>query len=295
MDNMPIASLDPSAIFDRALEFATRNVRIERLLVQLGLDPNNLTYEAFFNRLLDVVLDHITFASVLAVIGGIFLILSFVARTIVPMRILSIVSTLFFVGAALLAGSVQHFLMYFLALPANVIRLVQIQNLVKKARRSAQGTLSLNWLRPFMTARNVKKGEVLFRKGDVAANMFLTATAKFRVIELDVEMPPDRILGELGFLSPNNRRTQSVECVEGGEVLTIDYEKLRELYFQNPEFGYYFLRLTSDRLIQNSARLQDLVEQSKAALAAATRDARLRDSDQQVVSIPANENAGGKG
>jgi uncharacterized protein (DUF697 family) len=38
---------------------------------------------------------------------------------------------------------------------------------------------------------------------------------------------------------------------------------------QNPEFGYYFLRLTSDRLLQNHARLEGLVEQSKAALTAA--------------------------
>jgi uncharacterized protein (DUF697 family) len=37
----------------------------------------------------------------------------------------------------------------------------------------------------------------------------------------------------------------------------------------NPEFGYYFLRLTSDRLLQNFARLQGLVEQSNTALAAA--------------------------
>jgi hypothetical protein len=28
-------------------------------------------------------------------------------------------------------------------------------------------------------------------------------------------------------------------------VLTISYEKLLEIYFQNPQFGYYFLVLTS--------------------------------------------------
>jgi len=39
-------------------------------------------------------------------------------------------------------------------------------------------------------------------------------------------------------------------------VLTITYDKLLELYFQNPEFGYYFLRLTTERLMQNIARLE---------------------------------------
>jgi CRP-like cAMP-binding protein len=48
-------------------------------------------------------------------------------------------------------------------------------------------------------------------------------------------------------------------------VLTITYEKLLELYFQNPEFGYYFLRLTSERLMQNISRLEALLEATKAS------------------------------
>ena len=36
---------------------------------------------------------------------------------------------------------------------------------------------------------------------------------------------------------------------ESGEVVTITYDRLLEIYFENPEFGYYFLRLASDRLI----------------------------------------------
>ena len=99
--------------------------------------------------------------------------------------------------------------------------------------------------------------------------MFLTVTGKFLVTEIGVEIPAGRILGELGFVSPNNNRTQSVECIEDGEVLTVGYDRLREIYLDNPEFGYYFLRLTSDRLLQNFARLQGLVEESNTALAAA--------------------------
>jgi CRP-like cAMP-binding protein len=35
-----------------------------------------------------------------------------------------------------------------------------------------------------------------------------------------------------------------------------NYERLLELYFQNPQFGYYFLVLTSQRLLQNVARAE---------------------------------------
>ena len=267
---MSVESLDPAGTVQRALEFAAQNLTIERLLIKAGLDPANITYDAIFNRLLDVALASITFSNVLAFIGGIFLVASFVVRTIVPMRVLCIVSIVFLLAASALSGSVNQFFMYFLALPVNIIRLVQIRNLIRKARSSAQGTLSLDWLRPFMTPRSYRKGDVLFHKGDEAAEMFLTVSGKFLVSEIKVEIPPERILGELGFLSPSNIRTQSVECIEDGEVLTIDYDKLNELYLQSPEFGYYFLRLTSDRLLQNHARLEKLVDQSKAELAALT-------------------------
>ena len=149
--------------------------------------------------------------------------------------------------------------------------------LVKKARLSAEGDLSMSWLEPYMTSRSYKKNDRLFRKGDKAGEMFIVVTGKFLVTELGLEIPPGRLFGELGFLSPNNHRTQSVECIESGSVLTITYDKLLELYFQNPEFGYYFLRLTSERLLQNMARLETIIEQNKevitenqAAQAAAT-------------------------
>jgi len=43
---------------------------------------------------------------------------------------------------------------------------------------------------------------------------------------------------------------------ETGMVLTITYDKVQELYFQNPTFGFYFLRLATGRLLQNVARLE---------------------------------------
>ena len=70
-------------------------------------------------------------------------------------------------------------------------------------------------------------------------------------------------MGELGFLTPDNRRTATIECIEDGQVLTITYEKLLEIYFQNPQFGYYFLVLTSQRLLENLARAEAIIAQNK--------------------------------
>jgi len=257
------ANLDPSTIVDRILAAASQNLRIEKILIQLGLDPSNITAEAVLNRLIDVGLAHINLANMLALTGAVFFVATLMVRTIVPLRIIGIISNVFFIAYGALAGSASTFFLYLLSLPINAIRLRQMLTLVKKARVSAQGDLSMDWLRPFMNPRKYRKGDVLFHKGDAAKEMFLTVTGKFLVTEIGVELPPGRMMGELGFVDPKNRRTQTVECIDDGDVLTITYEKLLELYFQNPEFGYYFLRLTTERLMQNISRLEGIVEANK--------------------------------
>jgi CRP-like cAMP-binding protein len=61
-------------------------------------------------------------------------------------------------------------------------------------------------------------------------------------------------------------RTQSLECVEAGLVLSVSYSKVEELYVQNPEFGFYFLRLASARLFQNIATLEQRVANQAAQI-----------------------------
>src|SRR3974390_1144019 len=263
---MSNASLESTVILDRALAWA------EKLFTNLGLDPTNITYEALSHRLLEIVLTNINVANMLALVGSLFYVATLMVRTIVPIRVMGIISAGFFIAYGVVAGAAQTFLLYLLSLPINMIRLNQMLSLVKKARISAKGDLSMEWLRPYMTPRKYRKGEVLFRKGDTAAEMFLTVTGKFLVKEIGVELPPGRIMGQLGFLTPNNRRTGTVECIEDGQVLTISYERLLEIYFQNPQFGYRSLILTSQRLLENISRLEATLAQEKAARQTAAAD-----------------------
>ena len=263
---MSSANIDPAAILNRALEYAAQNLKVEKLLIQLGLDPSNISYDVVFNRLVDIVLANINFANMLALVGATLYVVTLMVRTIVPLRVIGIISMVFFIAYGALAGAITTFLLYLLSLPINVIRLRQMLTLVKKARLSAQGDLSMDWLRPFMTPRKYKKGEILFKKGDLAKEMFYTISGNFLIKEIGIELPPGRVLGELGFIDPNNKRTATVESLENGEVLTITYDRLLELYFQNPEFGYYFLRLTTERLMQNIARLEATNAENRAKL-----------------------------
>jgi hypothetical protein len=264
-DSMKLISADLSTTLDRILDTAAENLRVAKILTQLGLDPNNITYDAIFNRLLEIVLANITLANMCALIGAIFFVATLLMRTMVPLRISNMISDLFFVAFGALAGDIKTFLLYLLLFPINALRLYQILNLVKKARSATQGEASLEWLKPFMTERKYRQGDILFKKDDTADEMFLTVTGNFLVSEIGVELTPGGLMGELGFLTPNRRRTATIECTKDGHVLTITYEKLLEIYFQNPQFGYYFLVLTSQRLLEDIARLEDIISQYKTA------------------------------
>ncbi len=129
-----MSAASSTSLLDRALAAASQNLRVEKLLLQLGLDPTHLTFNDVFNRVVDITLAHINFANMMALLGAIFFVATLMVRTIVPLRIVGIISNLFFIGYGALAGAVPTFLLYLLSLPINVLRLRQMLNLVKKAR-----------------------------------------------------------------------------------------------------------------------------------------------------------------
>ena len=94
--------------------------------------------------MIEFALAHVTLAIMLALIGAIFYVATLTVRTIVPLRVLAIVSTLFFIAHYAVVGAVSTFLGLSLLLLINVVRLGQTLTLTKKARLSAQGDLSMD-------------------------------------------------------------------------------------------------------------------------------------------------------
>jgi CRP-like cAMP-binding protein len=145
--------------------------------------------------------------------------------------------------------------------------------LVRDVKKSVNSDLSMEWLKPFMTERKCAAGEVLFYKDEKAEDMFYIVSGRFKLVESGIEFPVGAIVGEFGMLSPSNLRTQTLECVEAGLVLSVTYTKVEELYVQNPAFGFYFLRLFSARMFQNIETLQQRLEQQTAHASAAPNPA----------------------
>jgi CRP/FNR family transcriptional regulator, cyclic AMP receptor protein len=208
-------------------------------------------------------MDHDTLHSITVVLGfiaGALYITSHYMKTMVPLRICEIASNALFVIYGALYPSWPTLALYGILVPLNSLRLYEMLQLVRKVRTAAQGDLSMDWLKPFMHKHSYKKGEVLFHKDDHAEEMFYIVSGTCRIKQLGIDLHPGQLVGEMGFLTPEHKRTQTVECVDDVEMLTITYDKVGELYFQNPTFGFYFLRLTSERLLQNLKRLEGELE-----------------------------------
>ncbi len=189
-------------------------------------------------------------------VGALLIVGSFVVRTMIPLRALSAGSNLCIILYAYLDGQYPTLALNAALLPLNVLRMVQMVRLVRRVRTAARGDQTMDWIKPYMTRRRCGHGQILFRKGDVADTMYYIVSGRFRIPELGIQRVPGEFVGELGLLAPGGLRTQSLECADKGDVLAIRYDEVRELFFQNPDFGFYFMQLAAGRLFHTLQLLE---------------------------------------
>ena len=198
---------------------------------------------------------------ILGFIGGGLMVVTLAMQTMIPLRAVGIASNIFQIAFAVSAGITPMLVQHGILLPVNAYRLYQQMRLVKMVRKAATGDLSMDWLLPYMTKRQVKAGQILFHRGQSADEMFIVASGRLRLREIAQDVLPGHVVGELGLLAPDQQRTQTLECVENSEIMQIGYDRIKSIYFQNPTFGFYFLRLTSARLFQNIDKLEVELEE----------------------------------
>ena len=206
-----------------------------------------------------------------ALFASVFVIATTTMRTMIPLRVFGIITNVILIASAIPTHNYAQLLLHAVLLPLNGYRLHQMLQLLRDVKKSVASDLSMDWLKPFMAKRTCAAGDMLFYKDEKAEDMFYIVSGRYLLVESGIELPVGTLVGELGMLSPSNARTQSLECIAAGTVLGVSYLQVQELYVQNPEFGFFFLRLASARLFQNIEKLQhELAEQTPPATAAAT-------------------------
>jgi hypothetical protein len=205
-----------------------------------------------------------------ALFASVFLVATTTMRTMIPLRLFSILTNLVLIATAIPVHNYPTIVLQVVVLGLNSYRLHQMLQLVRDVKRSVSSNLSIDWLKPFMTERKYRVGEVLFYKDEKADSMFYIVSGHYRLVESGIELAVGAIVGEFGMLSPSNVRTQTLECIAEGVILSVTYDQVEQLYVQNPAFGFYFLKLVTARLFENIDRLEQRLAQQTSPAAANT-------------------------
>jgi hypothetical protein len=188
---------------------------------------------------------------------------TFFMRLMIPLRIVAMISNAVYIFYAVMIGLAPMILLHSLLLPLNAVRLVQMYRLIREIKKAASGDLNVNWLLPYMSRASFPKGQVLADKGAPADIVYYILEGRVKLDENGVSIGAGNLLGEMGVFTPEGLRLNTMRCETEVTAMTITVEQIRELYFQNPQLGFYLTQLVVGRLVENQCHLEGAVR-SKA-------------------------------
>lgn len=196
-------------------------------------------------------------AAVAVVLGIALVMAGALVRTMMPLRWLAAASDLALIVYGVLSPSYSTLAAALLLLPMNIYRAVEVTRLARRVRSAAAASDHVRlWLKPYMKARKLKAGQTLFKKGDRAEHLFLLVDGQLELAEIGKPIEQGRIFGEIALFSPSGTRTQTVRAVQPCTVLQIDDSTVKQLYYQEPAFGFHLISLLADRLSSDVERTQ---------------------------------------
>ena len=213
-----------------------------------------LTFHGFWAQVQSNIIDILSsptqiLAHVAAAIGITLVVIAAFVRTMIPLRLLTVGSNIGLLIYGALRPSPITMMIAATLLPINIYRAIEMTRLTRRVNRAeVAGNQAGLWLRPYMKPKRLRAGQVLFRKGDRADRMYLLAQGEMELADIGVKMVSGRIFGEIALFSPNKIRTHTVRCLTPCTVLVISYGTVKQLYFQNPAFGFHLIELLASRL-----------------------------------------------
>jgi CRP-like cAMP-binding protein len=169
------------------------------------------------------------------------------AKGMIQLRSIALLNNVLGVLAGLGHGSLASVVKHTVNFPLNATRLRQMQKLVTTVKAASSADLKVQWLKPFMHPRVLRKGEIIFSRDDAADEAFLIVSGQVEIKEASVTLGPGEMFGEMALFTGRKQRTASAVCASDVRLLFITYEAFEQLCFQNPEFGFYVTRLVARR------------------------------------------------
>ncbi|HET7715897.1 MAG TPA: cyclic nucleotide-binding domain-containing protein [Bauldia sp.] len=198
-----------------------------------------------------------TLAQILGYAAALLLIISFAMQTLIWLRYVAIAAAIVLGAYGIAAGQYVVLALAVVLLAVNLWRLWEVKRLGGAARAAAAGAgapITVDWLLPHMDPVALPKGHVLFHKGDPADAMYFVSKGRIELKEFGIEIGKGSLFGEIGIFAVANVRTATAVCAEDCSLLRVSAERMRELFYQNPEFGFFLVGVITRRLMEDMER-----------------------------------------
>jgi hypothetical protein len=173
------------------------------------------------------------------------------SKTMIPLRWAAIAANALAMTYSAQHGTWPTFALNAILLPTNAWRLRAMLRLIGDIDRAIKSDMNAEWLLPYARAKTFQPGDMMMTRGDYATAAFYIVAGEVEIAELGQKFGKGALLGEIGLFTPDGRRTMSVRCVTEVHAAVLDYDRFKELYFQNPQFGFRLLQMIVARLQQN--------------------------------------------
>jgi CRP/FNR family transcriptional regulator, cyclic AMP receptor protein len=209
------------------------------------------------------IMEAVSYVDLIGYFGGGVTLWGLSQKTMIPLRAGTVCGNVGFLVFGLLAPSYPTLVLHAMLLPLNTFRMVQMIRLVREINAAASETNNLDLLIPYMKKQHAKAGTVLFYLGDAPDRMIVIKSGTIVLEELEFRCGAGDVLGEIAAFTTDNRRTCTAVCESDCELYSLSNEAMIQLFYQNPRFGMFLVRVIVQRLLKNwqaaDARAQALL------------------------------------
>lgn len=192
-----------------------------------------------------VALTALAWAEAATVVGAAYM------KRMIPLRMTAMVCNVLGLTYGVLTGTLPVIAKHAINLPLNFSRLREMRRLIDSVREANVNDLNIEWLKPFMHPESIRATDYVFRKGEPGIEAYVVVEGEIEIVERGVTIGPGALFGEMALFTKSGKRTATAKCLTDVRLLAITYEQFEQLYFQNPEFGLYLMRLIVRRFEAN--------------------------------------------
>lgn len=138
-----------------------------------------------------------------------------------------------------------------LLLPINSYRLWQLISLRNRLGRPGdREPADYSVIKRYGKRRVVPAGTLIFERGDTVDQLYLIGSGKVSIEELNIDIAPGDIFGEIAFFTDAAIRTASARATEDTELFELDEKHFIRLQFEDPSFDLSVMRSVTRRMAE---------------------------------------------